>query len=132
MSVLVDSSAWIAYFRGTGDASALDLLIDENLLVTNDLVLAELIPPLRMRRQARLISLMLEIKRCPLAIDWAELIEMQSACLRHGINHVGVPDLIIAQNAIQNGVSLFTRDGHFSLMSRHLPLALYSGGRGAG
>jgi hypothetical protein len=45
MSVLVDSSIWIDYFRNTGKADALDVLIDENLVVVNDLILAELIPP---------------------------------------------------------------------------------------
>lgn len=46
MSILVDSSVWVDYFRGTGLSSDhLDLLIEENLVVTNDLILAELLPP---------------------------------------------------------------------------------------
>jgi len=125
MSVLVDTSVWIAYFRGTGNLTAVDALIDENLLVTNDLLLAELIPPLRIRRQSRLIHLMQAIARCPLTINWDEITDMQVLCLRHGINNVGLPDLIIAQNAIQNGLALFTLDRHFRLMSRHIPLSLH-------
>ncbi len=38
MSVLVDSSVWIAYFRGSRELSKLDFLIDKNLVVTNDLI----------------------------------------------------------------------------------------------
>ena len=44
MSVLVDTSVWIEYFRSGNNFEKLDFLIDENLVVTNDLILAELIP----------------------------------------------------------------------------------------
>ena len=43
MSVLVDTSIWIDYFRGGSNSAQVDFLIDENLLVTNDLILTELI-----------------------------------------------------------------------------------------
>ena len=56
MSVLVDTSIWIEYFR-SGDSSAkLDFLIDENLIVINDLILAELVPSLRIRNQQKLVK----------------------------------------------------------------------------
>jgi len=125
MSVLVDTSVWIAYFRGAANLTAVDALIDQNLLATNDLLLAELIPYLRIQRQSRLIRLMQTIPRCPLTIQWDEIIDMQVLCLRHGINKVGLPDLIIGQNAIQNGLALFTLDRHFSLMSKYMPLSLH-------
>ncbi len=49
MSVLVDSSVWIEYFRG-GTQTTIDSLIDENLVVVNDLILSELLAmPLRAR-----------------------------------------------------------------------------------
>ena len=47
MSVLVDTSVWIEYFRTGNYSEKVDFLIDENLLVINDLILAELIPFLR-------------------------------------------------------------------------------------
>jgi len=125
MSVLVDSSVWIAYFRGSSDLPELELLIDENLITTNDLVLAELIPYLHVRKQTRLISLISEINRLPLSIDWADIIQMQTVCLRQGINTVGIPDLIMAQHAIQNHLRLFTLDRRFILMSEHVPLSIY-------
>jgi len=125
MSVLVDSSIWIDYFRGTQTSEDLEFLIQENLVVTNDLILAELIPPLHIKRQNRLIGLLKEIKRAPIAPDWEDLVQMQIACLRNGINAVGIPDLIIAQNAIQNDLQLLTRDKHFGLLREHVPLSLY-------
>ena len=125
MSVLVDSSIWIDYFRGSGGAADLDYLIEENLVVVNALVLAELIPALRLRRQRKLIGLMREIVCPPLDIDWDDLIQMQVICLRHGINKVGIPDLIIAQHAIQNQLELYSRDRLFSLISQHVGLSLH-------
>jgi predicted nucleic acid-binding protein len=125
MSVLVDSSIWIEYFRGSMDDGRLGFLIEENLVVINDLILAELIPALHLRRQRKLIGLMQEIICPPLQLDWADLIQMQIACLKHGINKVGIPDLMIAQHAIQNHLELYTRDKQFRLIAQHVPLSLH-------
>ncbi len=125
MSTLADSSIWIDYFRGAGRTEIVDLLIEENLIVSNDLILAELIPALHLRRQKRLIALLRQVKRNPIEIDWEDIITMQITCMRNGINGVGIPDLIIAQNAIQNDLHLLTSDKHFVLLSKHLPLFLH-------
>lgn len=125
MRVLVDSSIWIDYFRDAGRSQAVDRLLEDNALVINDLILAELIPTLLLKRQQALVKLLRTIRRLPLSIDWEELIKMQATCLRKGINKVGMPDLIITQNAIQNDVALYTLDKHFKLLSVHLPLALF-------
>ena len=53
MSVLVDTSIWIEYFRSGNNSEKLDFLIDENLIVINDLILAELVPSLKVRNQAK-------------------------------------------------------------------------------
>lgn len=60
----------------------------------------------------------------PLAVDWKGIVEMQVACLRNGINKVGIPDLMVAQNAIQHHLSLFSLDKHFRLLSKLVPLVL--------
>jgi predicted nucleic acid-binding protein len=125
MSVLVDSSVWIDYFRGTGDPSKLDFLIEENLVVVNELILAEIIPQLHVKRQNKLIGLLREVACPPLAIDWDDLIQLQITCLRKGINKVGLPDLMIVQHAIQHHLELYSLDKHFALLSKHIPLALH-------
>jgi len=125
MSVLVDSSVWIDYFRGSEKAAALDLLIEEDLLAVNDLVLAELVPYLRIKRQRKLLSLLHSVERIPLALDWGDLVEMQVKCIRSGINKVGIPDLIIAQNAIQNNQTLFSLDKHFELIAGITSLSVF-------
>jgi predicted nucleic acid-binding protein len=126
MSILVDSSVWVDYFRNSGlSTDLLDLLIEENLVVTNDLILAELIPPLTIRREKQLVGLLQELERQPMAVNWDEIIQLQIGCLNNGINGMGIPDLIIAQNAIQGGLKLLSNDKHFSLISRHTSLELY-------
>ena len=125
MKVLVDSSVWVEYLRGPGDPAPVDGLIEEGLIVTNDLILAEMMPPLLVRGENKLVGLLHVIERLPLSVDWDEIVQMQVACLRGGINKVGIPDLIVAQHAVQNNLVLFSRDKHFSLMSKHFPLSLY-------
>lgn len=126
MSILVDSSVWVDYFRGTGLSSDhLDLLIEENLVVTNDLILAELLPPLLIRREKRLVGLLKELERQPMAVNWDEIIHLQTVCLDNGVNGIGIPDLMIAQNAMQRGLRLFSNDKHFALISRYIALELF-------
>lgn len=125
MKVLIDSSIWIDYFRDGSHSQAVDSLLDDNALVINDLILAELIPALMLKRQHPLTKLLKTIYRLPLTIDWDNLTKMQTICLRKGINRVGIPDLIITQNAIHNDVALCTMDRLFKLLSQHFPLILF-------
>jgi len=124
--VLVDSSVWIDYFRAGRHAPDLEALLDENRIVTNDLILAELIPPLQLQRQTRLINLLRELEREPLQPDWDEIVRLQTTCLRHGINGVGIPDLLIAQHALQNDLQLKARDRHFRQLASHAPLQMHN------
>lgn len=125
MKVLVDTSVWIDYFRSGGETTELDYLIDNNFVFANDLILTELIPYLRLKKQATLIDAINEIASLPLHIDWREIQDFQYNCLRSGINGVGIPDLIITQNAIQNESFIFSLDKHFDLMQDILELKLY-------
>lgn len=124
MPVLVDTSIWVEYLRAGNFAEKLDFLIDENLIVTNDLILAELIPFLKIRNQKKLISLLRNINRLDMFINWNQIIEYQYKCLKNGINGIGIPDLIIAQNAIQNHCDIFSQDNHFYLMKDILNLKI--------
>ncbi len=114
--VLVDSSVWIDYFKGKASVSILDHLIDNNLICVNELILAELIPFLEQKRETRLISLLRRVEIKPLHIDWNEIMKFQALNLAEGINKVGIPDLIIVQNARDYDCALFSVDRHFELM----------------
>ena len=127
MQVLVDTSVWIDYFRGGVTGDTLDNLIDENILVVNDLILAELIPVLKLKKQRRLITLLSSVAMLDVRIDWQQIIDFQHRCLKQGINGVGIPDLIIAQNALQHRCSVYSLGRHFALMRQPLKLLLFPG-----
>ena len=123
--ILVDSSVWISFFKGRELSRILMPLIDSNRICTNDLILAELVPLLALKHENHLIELLGHIEKIQLEIDWQQLIFMQSENLKNGINKVGLPDLIIIQNAVDSDSLLFTFDRHFELMKDLFGLKLY-------
>ena len=126
MSVLVDTSIWIDYFRGGEKSEGLNHLIDENIILTNDIILAELVPYLKMKKETKVINLLHEINKTPLNINWEEIIDFQVKCLKSGVNGVAIPDLIIAQNARQHHCKVYSHDKHFRLLNRVLNVNLYA------
>jgi len=114
--VLVDTSVWIEYFKSSDSLDRLDFIIDENLVVTNDLILAELIPFLKIKKQKKIIELLNNINKFQLHMDWDEIIDFQVKCLKKGVNGVGIPDLLIAQNAKQNDCEIYSTDKQFDLL----------------
>jgi len=125
VNVLVDTSIWIDYFRGSNNSKNLDFLIDENIIVINEIILTELVPYLKIKKETKVISLLHEINKTSLNINWKEIVEFQVKCLESGANGVGIPDLIIAQNAQQNGSKIYSLDKHFRLLSQVLKVDLY-------
>ena len=124
MSVIVDTSVWIDYFRSGNNSAKLDFLIDEELIVINDLILAELVPFLKVQNQRNIIKLLFTIKKLDLTLNWDQIIEFQFNCLKNGLNGIGIPDLIVAQNAKQNRCEIYSFDNHFRLMKDILELQL--------
>lgn len=129
--VLVDTSVWISFFRNHEEekqiADALDYLLAGDEAIVNDVILAELLPSIIARRETELEELFCALRKPQLETDWKEIIDLQVQCLRAGINKVGLPDLIIAQQAISLDVPLFSMDRHFSLISKIVPLRLWPG-----
>ncbi|HFB65514.1 MAG TPA: PIN domain-containing protein [Aeromonadales bacterium] len=123
--VLVDTSIWIDYFREGKNSGDLDLLIDENLIVINEIILVELIPYLKIKQQTNVVQLLKEVSQTPLNIKWEEIIEFQIKCLKTGVNGIGIPDLIIAQNAKQNNCEIYSLDRHFKLLNQVIKIKLY-------
>ena len=124
--ILVDTSIWIEYFKGSKKAvpDILNPLIDNNQICTNDLILSELIPSLKVKKETELIEILLTIQNIPIKINWQEIIKYQTVNLKNGINNVGIPDIIILQNVINNSLSLLTIDKHFKLMKKYIEFDL--------
>ena len=123
--VLVDSSVWIDYFR-SGINQTLDRLIEEDLVCTNELILTELVPALLHQRREDMVESLHVIEKIPLRIDWKSIQEYQHMNLQNGINKVGIPDLILLQQVIEEKIILFSFDKHFKLMRAFLNYELMS------
>ncbi len=116
--ILVDTSIWIDYFTVSDSNSVIDELAVNNLVCTNDLILAELIPVIHLQQKNELGEALMSFRRYEILIDWAQIIQMQVSNLREGINGVGIPDLVILENVIANDLTLFARDKHFRLLKK--------------
>lgn len=126
MSILVDSSVWISFFRGDPEADSLNNLIDENMICTNDMILFELLPALKIQKKTRLISLLNVIENFPIDIHWEALIKLQTTCLRNGANGIPLADLILVQHAQQHQLRIWSFDKHFKIMAAHINVPLLS------
>ena len=127
--VLVDTSVWIAYFRGDEQervaVDALAYLISGDEAVVNDIILTELVPFMSVRGEHDCINALTALHSPKLDIDWNGLRALQETCLRAGINKVGIPDLIIVQQAIALDMPIFSLDRHFPLIAGCTALQLW-------
>ena len=67
------------------------------------------------------------IEKYTLTVDWQEIRDMQLLNLRHGNNNIGISDIVIAQNCMQNELKIITHDRHFELMAGYMPLGVFAG-----
>ena len=125
MSVIIDSSVWIEYFRNGNNYEKVDFLIEKNRVVINDLILTELTPFLKLKKQHNLVKLLHNINNAAIEIKWSQLVELQYRCLINGLNGVGISDLIICQNAMQHNCKVYSLDKHFSKMSKFLGFEVF-------
>ncbi|MHB1158094.1 MAG: type II toxin-antitoxin system VapC family toxin [Phycisphaerales bacterium] len=125
--ILVDSSVWIDYFRGknTPQAGRLDTLLGNELLVTGDLVLAEVLQGFDRERDFKLARELLT------SLDVVELagndIAVQAARNFRTLRAGGVTvrktiDTIIATHCMVNDLALLYSDRDFDPFVRHLGL----------
>jgi predicted nucleic acid-binding protein len=124
-SILIDSSAWIEYFRGNKEYLFITELIKNNSICTNDMILTELLPSMIQKKEKKLVELMNSIKKYDIEIIWNELQNLQLMNLQHGNNNVPVTDLIITQNCLQNGLVIIAQEKQFKLMSEYIPVKIY-------
>lgn len=124
--ILIDSSVWIDYFKGSDRTKTLDLFIELDLIATNELILTELLPFLRLQKENEILIILKTLPKIELNIFWEGIREIQKLNLKRGVNNVGIPDLIIAQQCIDKNLELWSFDKHFRLMSEYLELKTYS------
>lgn len=125
--IVVDSSVWIDYFRGTPTAQAdeLDRLLGRELLATGDLMLAEVLQGFASERdfnRARQLLLSLEVVEmvgADLAIQAARNFRSLRAL---GVTVRKTIDTLIATCCIERGHALLYVDRDFDPFVQHLGL----------
>jgi len=123
--VLIDSSVWIDFFKGNERVAFVSDILLEGLVCTNEVVLTELLPSMRAKREVNLIKLMRQVRKFDMEIDWSQLRNIQLLNLQNGNNKVPLTDIMIVQNCIQNDLQILTTDKHFMKMAEYLPLQIF-------
>ena len=124
--VLVETSAWISFFRG--DAAArrrMDPLLHSKLVRITGPVFVELVSGARNQAvQAELKALLLKIPwLAPFDPVWERVADTRFLLARLG-QSCSVIDIMIAQAASDRGAKLLTRDRDFERMVQVLPFDL--------
>ncbi len=125
--ILVDSSVWIDYFNGlaTRQTDRLDELLGSDLLLTGDIILAEVLQGIRNDRDFR------RAKRALHALEFRAMlgrdIALKSAANYRALRAQGVTarktiDMLIATFCIEYGHELLHADRDFDPIERHLRL----------
>jgi predicted nucleic acid-binding protein len=125
--IVVDSSVWIDYFRGTStrQTNTLDSLLDTEIVATGDLMLTEVLQGFSRERdfhraKALLTSLMIvDIAGSDVAIKAAENFRVLRTL---GFTVRKTIDTFIATRCIESGYSLLYSDRDFNPFVIHLGL----------
>jgi len=127
VSVVVDTSIWIEYLRGTG-ASELESLLDDGLVLLAPVVAAELTSaPLSLRERASIKQILEDLPLHPTPLKhWCSVGELRSTCRRMGLS-VSTPDAHVAQCALEAGAALWSADAIFRQIAREVKLQLHTG-----
>lgn len=125
VSVVVDTSIWVEYFRGSG-ASELDGLLADGLVLLAPVVAAELLSaPLTRRERREVVDIMagLPLHPTPLA-HWCAVGELRARLMQAGLS-VSTPDAHVAQCAIDTRAALWSKDAIFRRLAGKVALNLF-------
>ena len=129
--ILVDSSVWIDYFNGkdSWQTDRLDSLLKVELIITGDIILAEVLQGFRLRRDFLQAKAALTIFPCfnlcgsRIALASAENYRLLR---QKGITVRKTVDMIIGTFCIKNGHLLLHDDRDFHPIEQHLGLKVIS------
>jgi predicted nucleic acid-binding protein len=127
--IVVDSSVWIAKFRGEAGPAVtkLDQVSDPTMLIVGDLVLFEILQGARDDQHAERIARALGVfatvpmtnpRLAGVAARHSRTLRRKGVTIRKSI------DLLIATFCLERGHALLHQDRDFDMIARHLPLAI--------
>lgn len=128
--ILVDSSAWVEYLRGTGSRvhrRVRELLESEERLASTEVVVMEVLAGARDDAHLeRLRRILFGCEFLPLAglSDYEDAAALYRQCRRAGKSLRSLTDCLIAVVAIRGGTELLHADRDFDTIARHAPLRI--------
>ncbi len=125
--VLIDTSAWITFFRGKDPvlADRIAEWLRAGRAVYTGIIGLELIRRAKGKKELQIIYDAFDAMDC-IAVD--EAVYLHAGALGYELarkgHTLGTMDLLIAQIAMDNRLSLLTYDQHFDLIAKHSTLQL--------
>ena len=126
--ILVDTSAWIEFLRGTDSpvCNLVDEMISEEILIC-DIVRMEVLAGARDESHlANLRRLLARAGNIPtIATDYDDAAPLYRQCRRRGETVRKIVDCLIAATAIREGVPVLHNDTDFETLARCTDLLVY-------
>ncbi|MBZ0155374.1 MAG: PIN domain-containing protein [Alphaproteobacteria bacterium] len=125
--VLIDTSVWITFFRGKDPAviERTAVLLKSGRAVYTGIIALELLNGAKGQKELQILD---DTFSAMQVLPVNEMTHIRAGRLGNGIARkgytLGTVDLLIAQAAIESGVSLWTYDEHFSVIAEHSTLQL--------
>ncbi len=126
--VLVDTSAWISFFRGKDPrlTEQISSLLESGRAVCTGIIALELINGAKGQKELQALSCLFDVTQHAAAGEStffkAGRLGYELARKGHTLSAV---DLLIAQTAIENNLRLLTLDEHFRVIEKHGALDLF-------
>lgn len=108
--ILVDTSAWIAFFKDEQGADRFQTVLEGGAVATCHPILIELLPTLRVKKQDVMADLVILSSFLSTTPDWDWILESQTSRALQGKRLLGLADWLILDTARQNEVPLLTLD----------------------
>ncbi len=127
-SVVIDTSAWIDFFRPSGDSAvkeAIKSLISEQRVLLPGIIKTELLRGTKTKKEFEMLDDLLKgLNYLSVGEDfWVRLPRFSFDLFRKGII-VPLTDTYIALVSIENTASLLHRDKHYDLIARETKLEI--------
>jgi predicted nucleic acid-binding protein len=127
--ILVDTSAWTEYLRGTGSGTHFrlrELLAADAVLATTDVIHMELLAGARDEHDdVQLRRMLAALEHVPVdPLDWEAAARLHRACQRQGEPVRSLTDCLVAAVAIRVQAPVLAHDRDFVVLARRSDLEL--------
>jgi len=129
--ILVESSAWIEYLRGTGSPANVEVrrLLDADIGVTEAVVMEVLAGARGEGHLAGVRGLLARAHILPCEwTDWLYAVHLYRQCRAGGETVRGLLDCLIGAVAIRHDVPVLHHDRDFDVLARHTGLTVHQPG----